>query len=159
MTTGLDHDLAALRDDLAVRELLHRYAFALDEQDMDLIASCFTPDVRAEYSGHTLSGGVQGIVGLLRGAGDFDKTMHHVGTIVVRLDGDRAEARSYTIAYLVGQEDGEPYLLTRGVRYRDLMRKAEDGWKIYDRVHAVDWSSKVPATLAPALPPEFVVAP
>jgi hypothetical protein len=39
------------------------------------------------------------------------------------------------------------------------MRKAEDGWKIYDRVHAVDWSSKVPATLAPALPPEFVVAP
>ena len=150
--------LETLAAELAIRDVLHRYALGLDQQDFALIASCFTDDVKAEYSGHPLSG-VQGILELLRGAARFERTMHHVGTAVVTMRGDEADSQSYSIAYLVGREtDDECYLSLRAVRYIDKFRLVNGSWRIYERVHTVDWSSTAPAMLAPPLPPEFLAA-
>lgn len=137
--------------------VLHRYALALDRQDFEMLSSCFTADVDATYSGLQLPRGLDSLIELLRGVGRFSKSMHFVGTSVIDLASaeDVAHVVSYSIAYLVGGDEGANYLLTRGVRYTDDMIRQGGTWRIAKRVHEVDWSSESPATLAPTLPPEF----
>jgi hypothetical protein len=34
----------------------------------------------------------------------------------------------------------------RSLRYLDRLRRTQDGWRISDRIHTLDWSCQVPAT-------------
>jgi hypothetical protein len=36
----------------------------------------------------------------------------------------------------------------RSLRYLDRMRRQENGWRISDRIHTLDWSCQVPANFA-----------
>src|SRR6266446_9330930 len=143
MGQQVDTDVNRWAVEAAIRAVLHRYAYALDRQDMAMITSCFTEDVTAEYSGHDLGRGVENILRLLRGAGAYEQRMHHVGTIVVTaMTEDTAEAESYTLAYLLGRDSGgELYLITRGVHYYDAFRRAGSEWRIFRRKHSVEWST------------------
>jgi hypothetical protein len=53
-------------DVAAITAVIHRYAVACDERDLDTLRACFTPDARAEYSGVRLEPGVDHIVEHLR---------------------------------------------------------------------------------------------
>lgn len=50
-------DRDRLTDELAIRDVLHRYAWALDRNDEAGQRDCFTEDVEAEYGGHRLPPG------------------------------------------------------------------------------------------------------
>jgi hypothetical protein len=150
----------SLADEVAIRDVLHRYAFGVDARDFDMQRACFTEDVEAEYGGHRLPRGVDGILTLNRGASRFVSTMHHAGTtVILSLTADAAETEHYAIAYLLAREnDGRHVLTTRGVRYSDRFRRDDRGWCICRRVHRVLWSTSAEAVASPPLPAAFLAA-
>ena len=131
-------------DRTAVLALLHRYALACDERDVDALRACFTPDARAEYSGVRLAAGVDHIVEHLRGLTRVPLTQHVVGTAVVDVAGDRARATSYITAHLVRRAGDGHEVVHRGLRYDDELVRTESGWRIRERVHRVLWSTAQP---------------
>ncbi len=137
-----------------VRELLSRYAVALDTKDQALLESCFTPDVRVKYQLSHLESELQidGVLDLARGLGEFDRTTHLVGTVLTRFEGDEAHVHSYSTAYLIGRDDSGPFLLTRAVQYRDQMRRFDGEWRIHRRTHSVSWETQSRVVLDPDLP-------
>jgi hypothetical protein len=156
----MDAQARRLADELAIRDVLHRYAFGLDMHDFDMQRTCFTDDVEAEYGGHRLPRGVGSILALNRGAAGFVSTMHHAGTtVILSLTDDAAETEHYAIAYLLSREaEGGHMLTTRGVRYSDAFRREDGQWRICRRRHAVLWSTTVEAAASPPLPVAFLAA-
>ena len=152
-------DAHRLTDELAIRDVLHRYALGLDRHDAEMVRACFAEDVEAEYGGHALPRGVDNVLRLVAGAGGFVSTMHHVGTTVVtKLTEHTAETEQYAITYLLAREAGGHVLTTRGVHYSDIFRRTDSGWRIARRVHRVLWSTRGEATASPPLPAEFLAA-
>lgn len=93
-------------DRAAIEDLQARYLFALDFHDPDLYVSTFTPDGVLDYG----SGEVQGreaikevIAGMSSpspvGGMRAGAARHNISNIVIRVDGDRAESRSYWFHY------------------------------------------------------------
>jgi hypothetical protein len=76
-------DARRLADEQAIRDLLHRYAPAIDRRDREMVRSCFVEDVEAEYGGHALARGVDSVLRLVAGAGGFDSAMHAAGTVAM----------------------------------------------------------------------------
>ncbi|MGZ5730051.1 MAG: hypothetical protein ACXWI8_22875, partial [Burkholderiales bacterium] len=52
------------------------------------------------------------------------------------------------IAFLVEPSEGPDLVSIRSLRYIDRMRRQENGWRISDRIHTLDWSCQVPANFA-----------
>jgi ketosteroid isomerase-like protein len=132
------------QDTDAVVALLHRYALACDERDVDALRACFTADARAEYSGVRLAPGVEHILEHLQGLARVPLTQHVVGTVTVEVDGDVARATSYTTAHLVRPVGEGHEVVHRGLRYDDQLVRTDDGWRIRERVHRVLWSTSEP---------------
>ena len=154
------HPGERLANEVAIRDVLHRYAFGLDTRDFEMQRACFTEDVEAEYGGHRLPRGVESILTLNRGVAGFVSTMHHAGTTVIQsLTADTAETEHYSIAYLLSREaDGRHVLTMRGVRYSDGFRREGDAWRICRRRHNVLWATKAEAIASPPLPAAFLAA-
>jgi hypothetical protein len=139
-----------LLDILAVREVILRFCLAVDRGDWDLVAACFTPDSTASFSGVEFGPGPQPMVDAFRsGAGSTDilSSTHFLGNIFVELDGDSARAESYTIGYLATRTSDGAALRMRGLRYRDLLRRGDDGWAIVNRVLTADWERLGPVSI------------
>jgi hypothetical protein len=150
----------SLADEVAIRDVLHRYAFGVDARDFAMQRACFTEDVEAEYGGHRLPRGVDGILTLNRGAAGFVSTMHHAGTtVILSLTADSAETEHYSIACLLAREDDGGHVLTmRGVRYSDAFRREDGEWRICRRRHNVLWATTAGAIASPPLPAQFLEA-
>lgn len=121
---GRPPTLAMLRDRVAVREVVLRYARAVDRRDLQGVASCFTPD--AAYSGALSQRSIGDAVATLeRALSRWDVTLHVMGNQVVDLDGDLARCETYAIAYHHRVAEGERRELAVAVIYRDeLVRRA-----------------------------------
>jgi len=132
---------AALADREAIRELLHRYALAVDRKQIDAVASCFTPD--CAYEGALGTGTIGHALRALELAFErYARTMHMIGTQELRIDGDTAHVETYCVAYHVRMGGGH---LTVGVRYLDDLVRGPDGWRIHRRVVRSDWTRDEPA--------------
>lgn len=142
---------------MAIRDVLHRYALGIDRGDPEMLRSCFAEDVEAEYGGHALPCGVDSILRLVAGAGDFVSTIHHAGTVVITaLMEEAAENEHYAVTYLLSRQVGGLSLTIRGVHYSDAFRRRNTGWSIARRAHRVLWSIQSPAIAEPPLPAEFL---
>jgi uncharacterized protein (TIGR02246 family) len=144
-----------LDDRAAIAAVLHRYALACDDRDLDAVRACFTPDARAEYSGVRLPRGVEHIVDHLRALAALPLTQHVVGTVVVEVAGDRARATSYATAHIVRPVGDGHEVVHRGLRYDDELVRTDPGWRIRDRVHRALWSTSEPTVwpVPPLTPP------
>jgi 3-phenylpropionate/cinnamic acid dioxygenase small subunit len=134
--------LQELSDREQIREVLVHYAQGLDRREFDQVASCFTTDAQAEYSGTVLAPGVDTIVKYVSGVARLAATTHFMGETAIMLDGDTAETKNYTIAYLVNTETSKVHV--RGLRYHDWFVRTPDGWRIRKRVHTADWMFETP---------------
>jgi hypothetical protein len=130
-----------LSDREEIRDVLVRYACGLDRREFDQVASCFTPDALASFSGVALEPGVDNIVRHVRGVANLVATTHFVGATSFDVRGDEAETENYAIAYLVDRDK----VRVRGLRYHDKWVRTPDGWRIRHRVHAADWMFEAPA--------------
>jgi uncharacterized protein (TIGR02246 family) len=140
-------ELGPLRDVLALRALVERYARAVDDGDGPSLASVFTPDGHlVVYDGATS----QPIPGSREFKGrdqlaqipDATKalaptTMHFIGNHVVDFDGDTARGVTYCTAnHLLA--DGSNLALM--IRYLDEYSRADGEWLIADRRVVVEWT-------------------
>ena len=140
-------DLQQLSDRAAIGDVIVRYATAYDMHDDELLASCFTDDARAEYSGGLkIEGGGVEIARFLRNLANSSTrpgpmARHFITNVVIELDGDTAAVKSYAVAYRPGQERTEPVNI-RSIRYRDrFVREADGEWRIVERIHIADWQA------------------
>ena len=124
-------DFAEIRDRLAIADLYARYALALDDVDLEMLAGCFAPDV--EF--------VPGAPGIAPRTGikpNQDRLVErhrekafrerHMTNqpVVRRLDGHRAEA---ACEYVIFQLDvGSPPKLVSMGRYEDVLEKQNGRW-------------------------------
>jgi hypothetical protein len=133
-----------MRDALAVRSLIERYAFAMDRRDTELMRTCFTPDADLSYLG-----GLRQFTGdsfsdaLVSSMSPFKEIDHAVSSINVTVDGDTAHADMHILATLVMAD--RPSIIIRGVRVVDDYIRTEDGWKICKRRHMPFSQYEVPS--------------
>lgn len=123
-----------LLDELAVRDLSHRYAMALDKNDVEVWRSLFSRDVVFE-SGSSLPRGYDDV---LRIPEDqlkrYKKTLHSVTTQQINVDGDRASGEVYCIAHHIyedfHQNERLPFDLSHNflIRYDDDYVREDGHW-------------------------------
>jgi ketosteroid isomerase-like protein len=126
-----------LIDSREIVDVMNAYTTALDTQDWDLLASCFTPDGDADFGNIAGVGALdtpQAVVDLCRGAlENLQATQHLQGNYVVEVDGDNATASCYLQAshFMDGAPGGN--LFTVWGKYTDRFVRTGDGWRIKHR--------------------------
>ncbi|TKT75747.1 nuclear transport factor 2 family protein [Aquamicrobium sp. LC103] len=123
-----------LLDAFAMRLTAERYAQAVDAHDAKAFAAQFTRDgvleaPRGRFEGREQLAGVPPMMKKL-----YLRTHHSVVALVPIIDGDRASARTYTLArhYYRDAEDVEQcYEMT--VRYEDEFARISGEWLIASR--------------------------
>lgn len=134
-------------DDRArIVDVLSRYATAVDDRDVDAIASCFTADAQASYwPGHELCGAeaIAGFIGAAITA--FKATQHLNGTHTFAFDDDTAATSTYVqAAHVIAGISGDR-IVTVGGRYRDRFVVDDGEWRIAERRFAAIWTTAEPA--------------
>jgi ketosteroid isomerase-like protein len=140
-------DEAAVRralDQQAIADLLVGYVHALDRRDWATVARCFAAGaVFLHPSGRV--DGPDGIVARARAAlGPLDASQHLLGSVLVSVDGDTAEATSYFHAQHVRAEAPGGGLYVIAGSYRDRLCRGAAGWEIVERVQEYSWRSGNP---------------
>ncbi len=144
---------AEVADRLAITDVLHRYAWAVDAQDWALLDTVFTPDAWLDYSSNP--GGFAGAYPDARAWLEsvmqyFPTTQHLMSNSLIDLAGDRATAK--TMVYNpqgARTRAGRPHLFFVGARYDDELVRTDAGWRISRRVETLIW-------MHGGLPPELV---
>lgn len=145
MSDAADALLRELLDRTAIQDVLLRYARGVDRRDLDLVASCFTPD--ATYEGALARGTIADALARLRDRmARYDSTMHFIGNQLIEIRGDLANSETYAIAYHRLTEAGEVKLFTVGVRYLDELTRDAGVWRIRRRVVKTEWRTTGGAT-------------
>lgn len=135
-------ELSELADRVAIQDLMYRYAMAVDRRDWDLYRSVFTADAVIDYadtggSREDLDTTVKWLNEVL---GSFAGLQHNMTNHLVEIEGDRARACTYYVAYhaLVDGPGSECVLVVAGF-YRDRLQRTADGWRISERVELGEW--------------------
>lgn len=145
--TDLNPRVARLIDKDDCRELVHKFARAIDRCDAGLIGEILHPDATDDHGSFKGTGKdfVPWVMGVL---GGMRRTQHVVGNILIELDGDTAYGESYFIAHhaLPGKDDaGDTFMVAAG-RYLDRFERRDGAWRIAHRGAVYDWSSAVAST-------------
>ena len=140
--------MTSLEDRAEIIDLTHRYCWALDAREFDLLDSVFAEDAEAELLAPVLAGR-EAIVGRVSGAvSRFDATWHAVSNHQIALDGDTATCRCYLMAQHVKQVDGEARNFVIAGRYEDRLRRDPQGWRIVFRRLVRVWTEGDPGVRA-----------
>lgn len=135
MPSTTDPALRELLDRVAIHDVLLRYARGVDRRDLDLVASCFTPD--ASYEGALGRTGIAEALTNLRAAlSRYRSTLHFLGNQMIELAGDAARSETYALAYHRLSDDRN---LVVAVRYLDELVRRGEGWVIRGRVARLEW--------------------
>lgn len=124
-----------------VRDVVLRYCRGIDRMDWDLVRSCYHPDATDDHG--DFRGNVDEFIAYIQqGLPRFDRTQHFVGNILVEIDGDRARAETYLVAYhrLLASRTKPLRDYTVGLRYIDDFERRDGEWRISARVCAFDWA-------------------
>jgi uncharacterized protein (TIGR02246 family) len=129
------------RDRAEIDDLLSRYLFALDWQDPEQYGDVFAPDGVLVWAGGTVNGRAA-IVQEIRNARAADekanaatpalrpfKRRHFVSNFVVRIDGDRATARSLWFEFNNDNNERKPYVGAYG-HLEDELKRVGGRWMI-----------------------------
>lgn len=120
-------------DTALIEQVLVRYATGIDTRNWDLLRTCFTDDVRADYGDIGSWHSAHGLVGFMDEAHrGFGATNHLLTNFAIDVDGDRATSRCYVHAVLVLLDDAGTWFDSVG-SYDDVLVRAADGWRIAAR--------------------------
>ena len=136
-------EISDVRDRLALRELVDRYALIPDDRDYALVDRIFSEDAVLVGRGFELRGREQIRKGM-RKIERYSATLHCVHNQLVEIDGDEARGTTYCVANHLHEVDGRPFKLDWGIRYRDRYRRGPDGWRIERRELELIWAQELP---------------
>lgn len=130
-----DDEIGRIGDQLAIREVLATYTWALTDRDWTAWRANFSDDAQVDYS--TAGGPVgpidEAVAWIEASVGGLDKAISHGGNEVITFDGDdAADVRSiYKMVMQIGTD--EPTFLEACGWYVDRVVRTPDGWKIASR--------------------------
>ena len=161
----MDDRIRQLTDRDEIRDLMARYARAVDRNDMDLLREVYHPDAYDDHGDYR--GDLEGLVGYVtEKVGGAPQVMHFLGQILVEFGGpDVAVVETYfmtahtlgpeaSAAY--GVEDGGagPLQLSMFGRYVDRVERRDGVWRIARR-DTVFESTRVFTDAVPPIKPEW----
>jgi hypothetical protein len=150
--------LPQLSDRFEIRALIVRYSNALDARRFEWLDEVFTADAYIDYRA---TGGIDGRYPKIRAwlppaVSAFPRMCHLVGNIGIRLDGERAQARTLCLnPVVVPLPDGARPVMFLAMWYRDRLVRTAHGWRMTERIqegciqHNVPAHLQIPATGAP----------
>ena len=122
--------LQRLEDQLAIRELVARYNYAIDEKRPEDWVATFVSEGTFESTALGAHSGTNALLEFANGYIAAFEGRHVTSDFVVTVDGDDATARCYLIA--VNAKTTPPSILTTAV-YDDVLRRTTDGWRFVHR--------------------------
>jgi 3-phenylpropionate/cinnamic acid dioxygenase small subunit len=124
-----------LEDKDAIRELLHRYCFFMDDGHFEELAALFSDDGEWIAPYRTAKGPAEIAAWLQRSVPPQPRRMHYVMNIIIDCDGTRATARSNYLVMVEGPNG--PFPSVCGT-YDDELVKQQAGWRFQCRrlIHA-----------------------
>ncbi|HKU13841.1 MAG TPA: nuclear transport factor 2 family protein [Steroidobacteraceae bacterium] len=139
--TALDRMLA--RD--AIRDVLARYARAIDRADTALLKSCYFEDAIEEH-GSSFNGLAHAYVdAAIPKVRTMGVMQHLLGNSFIDLDGDRAYVETYIWTFLRVERDGRSWDTFTGGRLHDRFERRNGTWKIAHRRTVFDWNRDTPS--------------
>ena len=136
-------------DVVALRQLVDRYADAVDGRREDGLLQLFMPGgtLRVQADGGAVENEWSGadVVRSLDVLAGFDRTFHHVGGCVFEPDGDGATGRVHCLAHHYERTGNGPVDLVMMIRYHDRYARAGGAWRIEERRVAIEWTELHPA--------------
>lgn len=145
-------DIQYLLDRAAIQDVLARYYQGLDQGKQEQVRSCFTDDVCAKFDERPPTRGIAALMDSFsvfkkHQSGEWKITTHFMGNLNFNLlQGDVAETETNAIAFLVLPGEPKEQVTMRSLRYLDRLRRTQDGWRICERLHTLDWSCHVPTS-------------
>jgi hypothetical protein len=129
VSNSQEQRLQAAADRVELGELLHRYCWAIDKWEWQLLDQVFTEDAEVDYSsvgkyvaGDTVLRGRKAIVNWLRESiKPFPDILHFVSNQIVTLQGDEAQVTTYM----------QVLHLPMGGIYHSVAIRTADGWRIH----------------------------
>ena len=142
----LARDLAEMRAEREIRNMVLRYMRGVDRKDYELMASVYHDDAVEDHG--PIKGSPRDFIEWVRKRHEtIDQAMHFIGNCLVEFDGDRAFVETYCI--IVQHErtgtknpgTGQPGMLRTaiGVRYVDRFEKRHGTWKVAHRMLVTEW--------------------
>jgi ketosteroid isomerase-like protein len=141
-----------LLDRQRIQDTLYRYASTIDDKDFPRLRPLFVDDAVGRYGDGDPIHGADAIVAWIVDMTRDCTWQHHKLTVYhVDIDGDEARALTYHTSHQTTAADPDTVTVIVA-RYRDVLRRVGDGWKIADKVFEIGWveqrSRPVPAELA-----------
>lgn len=119
----------------AIRELLYRYCFCMDEGRFADLAALFAADGEWIAPYHSACGPAAIEAWLTQSVPPSPRRMHYVMNSVIGLTGDTAAAKSNYLVMLEGPDGPAPSVCGT---YADVLVREADGWRFRRRelIHA-----------------------
>jgi hypothetical protein len=139
-----------LADRLAIIELTHRYCWALDSKNWDLLDQVFLPDARGDLRSAVPIEGRDAIrARISRSIEPLDATQHTVSNHMIDIDGDSATSRCYLHSQHVRHAAEGGVLFVIAGRYEDQLVRTPEGWRIAFRRLVEVWQDGNLAVVRP----------
>ncbi len=146
---------ATWSDVAAITELILRYREGCDDQDAEVVMSCFSDDVVFEHDDDRqptkgIEAARRSIEGIptqtLRSTGlnDVVRISSVMGIPRVTVEGGRATSRSRCTATLIGRKDGDLTAYLSGICYEFDFRRDASRWWITRRFISHEWGVTLP---------------
>jgi ketosteroid isomerase-like protein len=134
--------LARLEAEGAIRQMLSRYALALDDRDMPALAGLFAPDARLRWSDGQEAAGLDAVMASYRSQlGWLGVCGHYMHQWQIdALDAEDGIARGRLRAHAEVEMRGRTRII--GLLYEDAYRRTAEGWRIAER--AIDLRYNLP---------------
>ena len=133
---ALEARVRVLEDENALHRLMTSYGPAVDSGSAEEAGALWTADGTYETDGGPgVMEGSAGVAAMVRGRGHqslLPNCAHQVGPGVVRVDGDRAEATTYSRVYL---REGDAYRVWRVAANHWQFARTDAGWKVVRRLN------------------------
>jgi len=130
-----------LIDEADIRDLILRFALALDAKDWRAYAETFAPDAVFEIMGQRRTGRDAIAAGPERDLLRYDRLQHVVANQVVHVDGDIAHGGWYVIAIHVPDGGTPDRHADAGARYRFVARRTGEDWHFSEVVLEMVWTA------------------
>lgn len=142
MQVDLEHAVQELLDRQRIQDTLYRYASTIDVKDFPRLRELFVDDAVGQYGDAPPIHGADAIVAWIDSMTADSTWQHHKLTVYhVDIDGDEATALTYHTSHQTTVAD--PDVVTVIVaRYRDVLRRVGDGWKIAEKVFEIGWAEQ-----------------
>ncbi len=138
-----DANVQLLLDREDISQVLYRYATAIDTRDWDLLATCFSEDLEADFrafGGREVVKGRDTWLAAIRSTIEgLDATQHLTANHVHTVDGDEGTLVAYLQAvHRLDTARSDPEYTVGGYYTCDMVRTAE-GWRMRRYSLAVTW--------------------